>query len=728
MKMNWRNIGGCIILVLAISACTTNMYMKEAKRLYDVGEYGRADGYYSKAESALPEATKMRARCKYKMRDIQGSILLYQSADKTTFEAEDWKNFINSLNQVGRGSEIQAYLAQAGIQNDTLLTSVSKVHAEVTTAKAADMAWNSNGYAFAPVMVEDRIYYVGNDRNVKHFQDVYGGDISSYLDVRSVDPMLSDKKPLPLNKINSGQHDGPIAVHPDGNKIVITRNAPFSKKPGGGRPQLYELQKIRGRWRKAKRMSICKDNGSFMHPAFNQDGSVLYYSSNKGEGNGFDIYFSTKDSIGGWSDPLAVPDINTSGDEVFPSCVDGILYFSSDARVGMGGLDIYGYDLKTRKIFWPAAPVNSRRDDFNLVKAGFSNSLWYVSSNRLTADGRDNVLKLEFLPGTFAKVHFYDVEQPDMKLSFRRANVKSAIAGTGANGKNYDLDIQGNAYLNLDTTLTFAVDSFEVAKIGKFESMPLPFMIGSVEIPLKRSVFAEEGETANEKGGKPIRNIIVKDNGSVENAKDDRYMNIRLVDDEYLVVAGAFRRTNKIDAFIKELKDAGYSQAKKGGVHNGLTYVIYGSAKNRTDAMTLLIDARKHNPEAWIMRQAGGSTNDQKGVSDVVTAGDLKPIEAIFVSSELDDKSKYYVALNKNNVVIVAKGFYGPKCLTDPDARVQGKYLISPEKGLVVDFGEGLVKWKANVNKQGNVTQISGVLPGQTSVVVMQFLATLKGM
>jgi hypothetical protein len=253
-------------------------------------------------------------------------------------------------------------------------------------------------------------------------------------------------------------------------------------------------------------------------------------------------------------------------------------------------------------------------------------------------------------------------------------------------------------------------------------------MMGSVEIPLKRSVFAEEGETANEKGGKPIRNIIVKDNGSVENAKDDRYMNIRLVDDDYLVVAGAFRRTNKIDAFIKELKDAGYSQAKKGGVHNGLTYVIYGSAKNRTDAMTLLIDARKHNPEAWIMRQAGGSTNDQKGVSDVVTAGDLKPIEAIFVSSELDDKSKYYVALNKNNVVIVAKGFYGPKCLTDPDARVQGKYLISPEKGLVVDFGEGLVKWKANVNKQGNVTQISGVLPGQTSVVVMQFLATLKGM
>jgi hypothetical protein len=163
-------------------------------------------------------------------------------------------------------------------------------------------------------------------------------------------------------------------------------------------------------------------------------------------------------------------------------------------------------------------------------------------------------------------------------------------------------------------------------------------------------------------------------------------------------------------------------------VYNGLNYVIYGSAKNRQDAMTLLIDARKHNPEAWIKRQTVGMEKDQKdAVTDIITAPDLKPIEAIFVSSELDDKSKYYVALNKNNVVIVAKGFYGPKCLTDPDSRVQGKYLISPEKGLIVDFGEGLVKWKANVNKTGNVTQISGVLPGQTSVVVMQFLATLKG-
>ncbi|MEN9334447.1 MAG: hypothetical protein RLY35_1627, partial [Bacteroidota bacterium] len=189
---------------------------------------------------------------------------------------------------------------------------------------------------------------------------------------------------------------------------------------------------------------------------------------------------------------------------------------------------------------------------------------------------------------------------------------------------------------------------------------------------------------------------------------------------------GAFRKTNKVDAFIAELQSLGYSQARRGGIHNGLSYVIYGSAKSREDAMTLLVDARKHNPDAWIKRQPlDMSKND--AVADILTAGDLKPIEAIFISSELSDKSKYYVAMNKNNVVVVAKGFYGPRCLTDVDAQIIGKYIISPGKGLVVDFGDGLVRWKATVNKSGNVTQISGVLPGQTSTVVLQFLASLKG-
>jgi hypothetical protein len=395
--------------------------------------------------------------------------------------------------------------------------------------------------------------------------------------------------------------------------------------------------------------------------------------------------------------------------------------------------------------------------------------MWYVSSNRLTSDGKDHVLKLEFLPGTFAKVKFKDGDSTSKtNLAYRKALVKSSVIKDDR-GKKYDLNRDGEIFINVDSTLNFSLDSFEVANMAQFEKLPLPFMVGNVEIELKRNLWpegkgpqdstavasnggaggqsgagsqgsqggqgvqGESGEGGVNGGGKnggngkgPKGNIIIKDNGKLEEKVDDKFMNIRLIDEEFLVVAGAFRKTSKVDEFIAELQALGYSQAKRGGIHNGLSYVVYGSAKTREDAMTLLVDARKHNPDAWIKRQSMDmSKND--AVADILTATDIKPIEAIFISSELSDKSKYYVAMNKNNVVVVAKGFYGPRCLTDVDAQMIGKYIISPGKGLVVDFGDGLVRWKATVNKSGNVTQISGVLPGQTSTVVLQFLASLKG-
>ena len=507
------------------------------------------------------------------------------------------------------------------------------------------------------------------------------------------------------------------------------------------------MTKNKGKWSKPKKMKLCTDDYAYMHPAFSSDGKKVYFSSNRSEGNGYDVFYSEMDSSGSFGAPIPAGNgINTTADEVFPTIVDNVLYFSTDGRAGFGGLDVYGFDLSTNKIFHPAAPVNSRRDDFGLIKAGYSNSLWYISTNRLSADGKDVVMKLEFFPGTFSKVHFVDTLANAKPLSFRKVNVRTSTIKDDR-GRNYDTDRDGSTFMNIDSTLTFKLDSFEVANIKTFKALPLPFMVGHMEVELKRNLWpggATSDSTAlangaNPKGsgtggdntngstdGKPVRNIIVKDNGKLEQREDNQYMNIRVVNDEFLVVAGVFRRTEKIEAFITELKNLGYAKASRGGIHNGMTYVIYGSSKSKEDAMTLLLDARKHNPEAWIKRQALDMSS-QEAVADVISASDLKPIEAIFVSSELPDKSKYYVALNKNNVAIVAKGFYGPRCLTDTDSQIQGKYIMSPGKGLVLDFGQGLVKWNAKVNKTGSVTQLSGVMPGQTSTVVLQFLASLKG-
>ncbi len=114
-------------IILIYSACSTKMNVQEAKRRYDAGEYAMADRLYGLAEKDVPDATRMRARCKFEMKDIQGAILLYQSADKATFESQDWLNYCNALQQIGRGAEVPALMLQAGITNDTLNTMVTRV-------------------------------------------------------------------------------------------------------------------------------------------------------------------------------------------------------------------------------------------------------------------------------------------------------------------------------------------------------------------------------------------------------------------------------------------------------------------------------------------------------------------------------------------------------------------------------------------------------------------------
>lgn len=90
------------------------------------------------------------------------------------------------------------------------------------------------------------------------------------------------------------------------------------------------------------------------------DGSTLYFASDrKGGYGGIDIWKSTKDSDGHWSDPINLgPQINTSSDEEAPFISnDGkTLYFSSTGHLGMGKQDIFVSFLDERDAW--GTPVN----------------------------------------------------------------------------------------------------------------------------------------------------------------------------------------------------------------------------------------------------------------------------------------------------------------------------------------------------------------------------------
>jgi peptidoglycan-associated lipoprotein len=92
------------------------------------------------------------------------------------------------------------------------------------------------------------------------------------------------------------------------------------------------------------------------------------------------------------------PEINTPGDEMFPTVrADGTLYFSSNGRVGLGGLDIYKATPK-KDGGWivenMGSPVNSSADDFGMTFAGKAEK-GFFTSNRNELKGYDAIWSFE---------------------------------------------------------------------------------------------------------------------------------------------------------------------------------------------------------------------------------------------------------------------------------------------------------------------------------------------
>ena len=80
-------------------------------------------------------------------------------------------------------------------------------------------------------------------------------------------------------------------------------------------------------------------------PEISRDGLTLWFSSDRSGGaGGFDIWVATRTGRGlGWSAPVAVTELNTTGND-FPVTLtqDGLLaYFSSERPAGLGLLDIW---------------------------------------------------------------------------------------------------------------------------------------------------------------------------------------------------------------------------------------------------------------------------------------------------------------------------------------------------------------------------------------------------
>ena len=220
-------------------------------------------------------------------------------------------------------------------------------------------------------------------------------------DVESITNTKDGLEEVAVNLKNS--EEGVISFDGRGNKMYFTR-ALFSKNKYQGR-RIFSAE-LRGNvFEKTAMEVIPVDTLVDLHgPSVSSDNKMLFFSAEiEGGFGGSDIYVSKYDRRKkSWGEPQNLGEnINSSGNEAFAHYNSDTknLYFSSDGRMGMGGLDIFKAEHNpsisddVTKMFQEAEnlryPINTCYDDFGITfedekeSAGIPEMKGYFSSNRV---------------------------------------------------------------------------------------------------------------------------------------------------------------------------------------------------------------------------------------------------------------------------------------------------------------------------------------------------------
>lgn len=196
---------------------------------------------------------------------------------------------------------------------------------------------------------------------------------------------------------NKKYHEGPAAFNLAGDYMVLTRNNYKGKSADDVvKLQLFYAQLIDGKWSDFLPMPFNSNEYSVGHASLSGDGKTMYFSSDmRGGKGGVDIYSSTLNDNGEWTQPINMGDaINTEGDEMFPSVhTNGMLFFASNGHPGLGGLDVFKSKLdknEATEVENLGSPINSNKDDFSFI-LNEEQTNGYFSSNRDGGKGEDDI-------------------------------------------------------------------------------------------------------------------------------------------------------------------------------------------------------------------------------------------------------------------------------------------------------------------------------------------------
>jgi outer membrane protein OmpA-like peptidoglycan-associated protein len=309
--------------------------------------------------------------------------------------SESYSLALESSNLFGSNSYFQAIVKD----NDASI----RLFEDSSLYKIYELIELNSGFGdFSPAISNGELYYTTKSSNTRALNPTYGWDDSYYLNVkRSVitsDSTCSSGMLLKGSFITKA-HDGPVSFNSKGDQVVITRNAvERSKGKEVIRLSLYFSKLENGVWTSPVPFPHNDPNFNTGHAVFAENDKAIYFTCDKHGGHGgTDLYVSRLDVNNNWSSPENLGStVNTSMNEMFPFVVGQKLFFASNGHFGLGGLDIFEFDIASgSKVKNLGYPLNTSFDDFGLI-TDLSGEKGYYSSNR--SDNIDRIYAFKKMP------------------------------------------------------------------------------------------------------------------------------------------------------------------------------------------------------------------------------------------------------------------------------------------------------------------------------------------
>ena len=389
--------------------CAQNKDTEAADKLFARYEYVDAAAAYVKLTEngkGDPYVYKQLGDTYYNMFNTAEAIKWYARAVETDQDAETYYRYAQMLKGSGQyeASNTQmrkfAQMAPDDQRAKDFLKDPNYIPRLMSKEKLYEikrLEASSDKSEFGPVTYGNVLYFTSARNGARK---EYGWNEEPFLDLYRADYNADGTitNAATVSGLNSQYHDGPLSITADGNTVYFAsdsfREKEFERDRKNrlklGKNNIYKAGKDGDSWGNISSLPFNSADYSTANPSVSRDGKTLYFSSDMpGSLGGVDIWKVSIEADGTFGTPENLgPMVNTGGNDSFPFIADDntTLYYSSNGKPGLGGLDVFRVDLsKGTDAVNLGKPVNTEKDDFSFSFDKEKN-LGFFDSNRTGND------------------------------------------------------------------------------------------------------------------------------------------------------------------------------------------------------------------------------------------------------------------------------------------------------------------------------------------------------